>query len=132
MTASILHTNGENAPEQKLGPYAIRSLIPESEEMGLTAYRVRIEPEVRTAVSYHRKAEEIYYVLEGGGTAWLDGKAHVLRTGDFLRLPPGTRHAFQTGKTALCLLNLHAPGSRPDRDVYFEGERPPGFDTEKS
>ncbi len=27
------------------------------------------------------------------------------------------------------MLNLHTPGTRPDRDVYFEGEPPPGFGT---
>ena len=127
MPASILHTNGEDAPERRLGPYAIRSLIPESEESGLTAYRIRIEAETRTATSYHRKAEEVYYVLDGRGTAWLDGNAHPLRPGDLLRLPPGTRHAFQTGEDALVMLNLHTPGTRPDRDVYFEGDPPPGF-----
>lgn len=130
MTASILHTDGEDLPERKLGPYAIRSLISESEEIGLTAYRVRIEAGVSTAVSYHRKAEEVYFVLEGRGTAWLDGKAYPLRAGEFLRLPPGTRHAFETREEALVMLNLHAPGSRPDRDVYFEGDPPPGFGVE--
>ena len=25
------------------------------------------------------------------------------------------------------MLDLHTPGSRPDRDVYFVGEVPPGF-----
>ena len=25
------------------------------------------------------------------------------------------------------MLDIHTPGSRPDRDVYFVGDVPPGF-----
>ena len=25
------------------------------------------------------------------------------------------------------MLDIHAPGSRPDRDVYFNGDTPDGF-----
>ena len=46
---------------------------------------------------------------------------------DFLRLPPGTTHGFVTGADELVLLDIHTPGSRPDRDVYFVGDVPPGF-----
>lgn len=135
---SLLHlpaAHQEATAKRQLGPYEIETLIPPAEEGALTAYRVRIEPHQTTAVSYHRIAEEIYYVLEGSGTAHLDGVPHELRPGDFLRLPPGTTHGFTTGETPLVMLDLHAPGSRPDHDVYFVGETPPGFNvsaTEKS
>ena len=67
MSLRILHIR-EDAPvsaPQKLGPYQIESLIPREDEAAGTAYRVRIEPHSTTAVSYHKVAEEIYYVLEG-------------------------------------------------------------------
>lgn len=110
-----------------LGPYRIESLIPPDQEAAVTAYRVRIEPHQRTAVSYHLVAEELYYVLSGNAAAVLDGKEYQLRAGDFLRLLPGVRHGFVTGAEPLVMLDIHTPGSRPDRDVYFEGETPPGF-----
>lgn len=113
-------------PEQ-LGPYRIESLIPPADEATITAYRVRIEPHSRTSVSYHRVAEEIYYVLAGRGVALLDGAEYELRPGDFLRLPPGTTHGFITRDEALELLDIHSPGSRPDHDVYFLGDTPDGF-----
>jgi quercetin dioxygenase-like cupin family protein len=110
-----------------LGPYALETLIREPEEIGMTAYRVTVEPHSRTAISYHREAEEIYYVLSGAGEALLDGQPYSLRAGDFLRLPPGTTHGFVTGEDPLQMLDIHSPGSRPDRDVYFQGEAPEGF-----
>jgi mannose-6-phosphate isomerase-like protein (cupin superfamily) len=124
----ILHVkSGGEQPRVRLGPYEIETLIPEADEGAATAYRIRIEPHQRTSTSYHRVAEEFYLVISGKGTAVLDGVEHLLQTGDFLRLPPGTTHAFVTGEEALVMLDVHTPGSRPDRDVYFVGNAPDGF-----
>lgn len=123
----IHRASGDPGRQQQLGPYRIETLLDEHEEAAGTVYRVRIAPRQRTATSYHRIAEEYYFVLAGSGTAYLDGEPHPLRAGDFLRLPPGTRHAFETGEEPLEMLDIHTPGSRPDRDVYFVEETPPGF-----
>lgn len=111
----------------RLGPYEIETLITQEDEGAATAYRVRIEPHQKTSVSYHRIAEEFYQILEGKGIAILDGLEHSLKAGDFLRLPPGTTHCFITGEEPLVMLDIHCPGSRPDRDVFFIGKIPEGF-----
>jgi mannose-6-phosphate isomerase-like protein (cupin superfamily) len=129
MPLRILHIS-EDAPisaPQQLGPYEIESLIPREDEGAGTAYRVRIAPHSTTSVSYHKLAEEIYFIISGHGTAVLNGVNHTLKTGDFLRLPPGTTHGFITEGEALVMLDIHSPGSRPDRDVFFVGEAPQGF-----
>ncbi|MEO5915892.1 MAG: cupin domain-containing protein [Luteolibacter sp.] len=124
----LLHVKEHHdVAKARLGPYEIETLIAEEDEGAATAYRVRIEPHQRTAVSYHRVAEEIYQILSGSGTAVLDGVEYPLGAGDFLRLPPGTTHCFVTGEEALVMLDIHCPGSRPDRDVFFVGETPEGF-----
>lgn len=124
----ILHCQtGDPAVVRRLGPYALETLIAEADELRLTAYRVTIEPGSTTAVSYHREAEELYYVLSGCGTAILNGQPRALAAGDFLRLPPGTTHGFVTQGEALVMLDIHSPASRPDRDVYFVGDTPEGF-----
>lgn len=124
----ILHSKQESdGAVQSLGPYAIESLVPVDEEGQFTAYRVRIEPDQETSESYHKIAEEIYYVVAGKGTAYLNDEAFILEPGDFLRLPPGTRHRFVTCEQPLEMLDIHSPGSRPDRDVYFTGDTPEGF-----
>ena len=71
---------------QHLGPYRLESLIDAHEEGTGTAYRVTIAPQQRTSVSFHRVAEEWYYVLSGSGTAVLNGQGHSLVAGDFLHL----------------------------------------------
>jgi quercetin dioxygenase-like cupin family protein len=125
---SILHVKqSDDVPNAHLGPYHIETLIAESEEGAATVYRVRIEANQRTSISYHRIAEEFYHVISGKGVALLDGLEYPLQTGDFLRLPAGTTHGFVTGEEELVMLDIHCPGSRPDRDVYFIGETPQGF-----
>ncbi len=125
---ALVHwSSGRPEQSQTLGPYRIETLLTEAEEGAGTAYRVRIEPGQRTSVSYHKLAEEFYFVIAGRGTALLNGEAISLEAGDFLRLPPGTTHGFVTGDAPLEMLNIHIPGCRPNRDVYFVGETPEGF-----
>ena len=125
---SIVRTSGKEDAFKQLGPYGIETLIMPDEEIGTTAYRVKVQAESSTSTSYHQIAEELYYVLAGEGVAILDGVEHELKVGVFLRLPPGTKHAFRAGPNGLEMLDIHAPGCRPDRDVYFVGgEVPAGF-----
>jgi mannose-6-phosphate isomerase-like protein (cupin superfamily) len=126
---SLIHRHTPDpARRQYLGPYGIESLIEPEEEGAGTAYRVEIAPRQRTSISFHRVAEEYYFILAGRGTVILDGKEVAIAAGDFLRLPPGATHGFITGEELLIMLNIHTPGSRPDRDVYFvESEVPEGF-----
>src|SRR3954447_7733012 len=123
----IHRPSGDPSRTQRLGPYAIESLLDRHEEGAATFYRVHIDPGRRTGVSYHRVAEEFYFVLAGGGVALLDGREYPLGAGDFLRLPPGTTHGFVAGANGLDLLDIHVPGCRPDHDVYFVGDVPEGF-----
>ena len=41
---------------------------------------------------YHRRATELYYVLEGEGTVLLDGVEHPVRKGSLVHIPPGVVH----------------------------------------
>lgn len=121
--------SGDATRVRRLGPYAIETLIRPEEEGATTVYRVTLAPHERTRVSYHRIAEEFYFVVAGRGLAILDGVDHPLAAGDLLRLPPGTTHGFVTGDEPMDLLNFHTPGCRPDHDVYFaDGPPPAGFE----
>ncbi len=124
----IIHRSSGNRQRcQSLGPYRIEALVDEEEEGAGTCYRVGIAPHQATTVSYHRVAEEYYFVLAGRGLAILDGQPYPLAAGDFLRLPPGTTHAFVTAEEPLELLDIHTPGCRPNRDTFFLGAAPAGF-----
>ncbi len=126
----VIHRRtGDALQTQRLGPYLLETLILPEEEIQATCYRVVIDRHQKTAVSYHRVAEEIYFVLSGRGVGVIHGVATPLQKGDFLRLPPGTPHQFITEDDILEMLNIHCPGSRPNRDVYFLGETPEGFNS---
>ena len=115
----IHRASADPARVQRLGVYAIEALIDAAEEGAGTVWRVRIEPGKHTRISYHKIAEEYYYILSGTGTALIDGRPQLLKPGDFLRLPPGTKHGFITADEPLEMLDIHTPGCWPDRDTYF-------------
>ena len=120
MKKQLIHrSSGLPTNFQEFGPYKIEPLLTETEEAAATVYRVRVEANERTATSFHEVAEEFYFVLSGTATAILDGSSQALKPGDFLRLPPGTRHAFITQNAPLEMLDIHVPGCRPGRDTYF-------------
>jgi quercetin dioxygenase-like cupin family protein len=129
MTLGLIHRpSGDPTRTHQLGPYLIEALIDRPEAGAGTVYRVRIAPNRRTAISFHRIAEEYYFVLSGGGIAYLAGGERPLNRGDFLRLPPGTTHGFQAGPDGLEMLDIHTPGCYPDHDTYFVDEKPEGFE----
>ena len=120
----IYRPSGDPARVQRLGVYTIEALIDAAEEGAGTVWRVRIEPGQQTRVSYHQVAEEYYYILSGRGVALIDGREQPVAAGDFLRLPPGTRHGFLTADEPLEMLDIHTPGCWPERDTYFVGPAP--------
>jgi mannose-6-phosphate isomerase-like protein (cupin superfamily) len=121
MAASQLvhRQSGNESGTKRLGGYRLESLLTPEEENRASVYRVLLSPRQRSRESYHRVAEEFYFVISGRGAAVLNGETRPLAPGDFLRLPPGTRHVFVSDEEPLDLLNIHVPGCRPDHDTYF-------------
>lgn len=64
---------------------------------------------------YHRRATELYYVLEGAGQIILDGTWHELRKGSMAHIPPGVVHGAR-GRMRVLVIGI------PDiaEDDYFE------------
>ncbi len=63
-----------------------------------SARRVILEPGPRTP-HLHPHSEEIVYVAEGRGRVWIDGVQHPVRSGSWVRIPPGTPHATLAHET---------------------------------
>ena len=97
----------------------IDQLLPREACEHFSAYMVRMKPNQIKKDSYHKKGEELYYILSGAGTAVLGGKEYKLREGCFFKVPPGTAHQFTTGDESLCMLNFHSPPVFADKDTYF-------------
>jgi mannose-6-phosphate isomerase-like protein (cupin superfamily) len=54
-----------------------------------------LEPGQATERHYHAEAEEIYYVVEGGGEMELDGERRLVGNGDAVLIPPGAWHQIR-------------------------------------
>ena len=97
----------------------IDQLLPQEACGQCSAYLVRVEPFQIKKPSYHKKGEELYYVVSGSGKAVLDGNNYKLKEGCFFRVPPGVVHQFSTDAQPMCILNFHSPPVFSDKDTYF-------------
>lgn len=69
---------------------------------------------------YHRAAEEIYFILEGGGEMEIDCETRMVGPGDGILIPPGAWHQMTaTGNGPLRFLCCCAPAYSHD-DTFFE------------
>jgi mannose-6-phosphate isomerase-like protein (cupin superfamily) len=81
-----------------------------------------LAPGQGTQRHYHRLAEEIYLVVEGGGRMELDGEVADVTAGDAILIPPGAWHQLtETGGGRLRLLCACAPAYAHD-DTYFTSD----------
>lgn len=88
----------------------------------------------------HPDMDEMFYILEGELTMWLDGKIEKLVKGSFARIPKGTAHYFKiTSKQPCKALNMYTPGgfekgimrnatkaktlTLPPKDLIYEGSK---------
>ena len=78
-----------NAESFVLKGIQIDQLLPREACEQFSAYLVRMEPCQIKKPSYHKKGEELYYVVSGAGKAVLDGNNYELKEGCFFRVPSG-------------------------------------------
>ena len=55
----------------------------------------KIAPGKGTGLHYHSDADEIFYVMEGTGTAVLGDKTHNIEVGDFIFIPKNLDHKLR-------------------------------------
>jgi mannose-6-phosphate isomerase-like protein (cupin superfamily) len=68
------------------------------------------QPMAHVEEHVHGVQEQVYFVLEGEGLLTLDGVESLLRTHDYVWIPPGIRHSFTAcGLVPLVFLVLTSP-----------------------
>jgi mannose-6-phosphate isomerase-like protein (cupin superfamily) len=67
---------------------------------------------------YHKRSEEIYFVLEGSGQMEIDGESRLVAPGDAILIPPGAWHELRA-ENAMRFLCCCAP-PYDHSDTYFE------------
>ncbi len=64
---------------------------------------------------FHKRATELYYVLEGEGSVTLDGKKQKVFPGTMIHIPPGVVHGA-TGKMRVLVVGIP---DIDDDDVFY-------------
>ena len=67
---------------------------------------------------YHRRATELYYVLEGSGTVLLDGVEQPVTKGSLVHIPPGVVHGAR-GRMRVLVVGIP---DISDDDLFFPGD----------
>ena len=78
----------------------------------------RLEPGQVTERHYHRRSEEIYFVLEGAGVLELNGESVDVHAGDAVLIPPGAWHQIRALES-LRFLCCCSPAYAHD-DTFFD------------
>jgi uncharacterized cupin superfamily protein len=64
---------------------------------------------------FHKRATELYYVLEGEGSVVLDGVEHRVRKGSLVHIPPGVVHGAR-GRMRVLVVGIP---DIADDDLFF-------------
>jgi mannose-6-phosphate isomerase-like protein (cupin superfamily) len=78
-----------------------------------------LAPHKATQRHYHALSEEIYLLLDGGGTMDVDGVVREVGPGDAVLIPPGAWHEITAGAEGVRFLCCCAPPYSDD-DTHFE------------
>lgn len=108
----------KNTPiDDKVGIAVVKGVEEPGVSIGLAVVKDRIRPH------YQKISDEIYYILEGEGEAFIGEESHHVKQGDVLSIPKGTVHSFINKGQEPCLI-LFSSGPRfdPDTDRFFPDE----------
>jgi quercetin dioxygenase-like cupin family protein len=78
-----------------------------------------LAPGQGTQRHYHRLAEEIYLIVEGGGRIEVDSETADVAAREAILIPPGAWHELVAGPDGVRLLCCCVPAYSHD-DTYFE------------
>jgi mannose-6-phosphate isomerase-like protein (cupin superfamily) len=79
-----------------------------------------LEPDQATERHYHRRSEEIYFVLKGSGDMEVDGEHKRIAVGDAVLIPPGARHTLHNNGTSELRILCACSPPYSHEDTYFE------------
>jgi quercetin dioxygenase-like cupin family protein len=115
--STLVRHPGEAPRERSACGWRDRLISREDEGVAAWAHAVDIDG---ARAHYHRRATELYYVLEGEGTVLLDGVEHPVRPGSIVHIPPGVVHGAR-GRMRVLVIGI--PDIAED-DMFFpeEGE----------
>jgi quercetin dioxygenase-like cupin family protein len=87
--ATLVRHEGETPRERSTCGW--RDLLISRQDSSVTAWVHAVDID-GARQHYHKRATELYYVLEGAGVVLLDGVEHPVRKGSLVHIPPGVVH----------------------------------------
>jgi mannose-6-phosphate isomerase-like protein (cupin superfamily) len=109
---TLVRHEGETSRERSACGWRDRLISKEDTGVAAWAHAVDIDG---AREHYHKRATELYYVLEGDGVVVLDGVEQPVRRGSLVHIPPGVVHG---AKGSMRVLVVGIPDIA-DEDMYF-------------
>jgi mannose-6-phosphate isomerase-like protein (cupin superfamily) len=113
--STMVRHEGEAPREQSTCGWRDRLISKEDQQVAAWAHAVDIEG---ARPHYHRRATELYYVIEGEGVVILDGTEHPVRKGSIVHIAPGVLHAAR-GRMRVLVIGIP---DISDQDCFFPEE----------
>jgi mannose-6-phosphate isomerase-like protein (cupin superfamily) len=112
----VRHEDGSMKERSTCG-WRYRLLSKEDQDKGVAAWAHAVDID-GAREHYHKRATELYYVVEGEGSIVLDGVEQPIHQGSLVHIPPGVLHG---AKGRMKVLVVGIPDISDD-DCYFPGE----------
>ena len=108
----LLRHEDEASKERSACGHRYRLISQDDEDVAAWAHAVDIDG---AKPHYHKRATELYYVLEGSGKVVLDGKEQKVRPGTMVHIPAGVVHGA-IGQMRVLVVGIP---DIDDSDVYY-------------
>ena len=99
------------------------------QELGLTGSEVSLNRlpagKGMPFVHSHKKNEELYIVLKGSGTFYMDGEEFLIQEGSLIRVAPDGERAWKAGTEDLYFLCIQAEAGSLTQATLEDGNRLP-------
>jgi len=116
----LVRHEGEAPRERSTCGWRDRLISRQDEGSGVAAWAHAVDID-GAKLHYHKVGTELYYVLEGEGSVWLDGVEHAVRKGSLVHIPPGVVHGA-VGKMRVLVVGVP---DISDADLYYPDENNP-------
>jgi mannose-6-phosphate isomerase-like protein (cupin superfamily) len=112
--ALLVRHESSSEKERSTCGWRHRLLSKEDQDKGVAAWAHAVDID-GAREHYHKRATELYYVIEGEGTIVLDGVPQPIYKGSLVHIPPGVVHG---AKGRMKVLVVGIPDIS-DEDCYF-------------
>ena len=125
---TIKHGNIASLAVRRLGGLEMR-VLDAAGPLKVTVLHESLPPHGAAPYVVHSRTSELVYVTKGKMTGRLDGRKMELAAGDYLFIPPGVEHRFETAGSGVEAVSIFSPPmdlDKPDAKIVFDKKRTAG------